>query len=1070
VVTLVFTDLVGSTELLDRLGETGAEELRRIHFNLLRRAVAEHGGQEVKSLGDGLMVVFGAPDGALRCAVAIQQSADDHNRDHPDQTLAIRIGIDVGDPVREEDDYFGTAVNVAKRLCDRARGGQILATESVAELAGPQEGFHFRPAGRLTLRGLRRPQVAVSVEWLDPDAPRITQSISRSRPPAPRGPRFVDRHQELSVLESELIRSGAGEFRCALLVGESGLGKSRLAGEFLARQPEDVVTLSGRAHPLGSTTSFGLWIEALDRYLRPLAPEEVTDLCGGVLDDLAGLLRSVAIARGSIPPGEVPRFRLLEALDVLVGNLAQRGPMILVLDDVQWADASSWDALHYLARALADRPVVVLAVARPVELAEQAVAGEVLAGLEQDGVLRRLSLGPLPPGEIGELTEAVLGSAPPHTLVDWLVQRSQGNALFALGLLQALQEEGADLTAPSLRSLPEGLADRVTRRLAGLDEPVLAIVELLAVIGRPVSWGRLTALEVESPERLGSLLERLVRLRLVVEEERGRELTYQLAHPLVQETVYRVIGAGRRRSLHRLIGRSLVGSGQLGEAAPHFARAADVGDDEAITVLREAIRQAEEREAYREALSILGTLVELIPAGDPRWLEVLDAMSWQAEWVVDHRADVHAVMGITALRAIDAMLESSDDLTRRATVKFRLTSFLAWGTGELEEAEQRCREALALFEEAGDFARTLIATNELAWIQGMRGDLGAWEAGSGQAATTAVKAGIPMVAMPALGGVGYCAFFRGRFADAEEAFRSSLVIARQHENPYRLTLGLAALAIALAFEGRVTEALSLVAEAKASNPAYGDSVLLEWETIVHWLAGDYRAALLSAQEAVAWNPGGMSRRRAIGMAFAALAGAEAGRTADAGKYLARGLAAYGDRDWMFFRDYCLYAGGVMDWQAGRGQHALPVLEHAARRVLSLQALPTAAFVLADVADLAADQGQGDLARWAAVELEEIAAFVDRPLYRGLAATAAAWAALAAGAPQPARGRAGEAVEILSGLSYPAFRARALHALGASLRASADPAAAEALSRARDLFEGCGATWRAGRVSGPAPPE
>jgi class 3 adenylate cyclase/tetratricopeptide (TPR) repeat protein len=823
-ITLLFTDLVRSTELADRLGEAEADELRRMHFRLLRQAVAHGGGWEVKNLGDGLMVAFDSPAAAVRCAVAMQQALDDYNLLHPDRALAVRIGMHAGEPVREDGDFFGMAVTIAKRLCDRARGGQILTTEEMADLAGPQDVARFRPAGRLTLKGLARPVSAVAVEWrATARRPSLPAADPGGRPPDPKGPKLVGRDEELALLSSHFARAQGGEFRCLLVAGDPGVGKTRLAREFLARQPEEVITLAGRAHPLGATTSFGLWVEALERYLRSLPPEEVADLCGGLLDDLTGLLRSVAVVRGDEPAGKVPRFRILEALAALLGNLARRGSLAVVFDDVHLADASSLGALHYLARMLPDTPVLVVLTARSSEMSEQSVTRDLVADLDQEGVLDRLHLGPLGPEALADLAETMTGRAAPTSLVEWLTERSRGYVLFAVGLLQALLDEGAELSAPALRSLPEGLADRVRSRLAILQHGDVSTLEVLAVVGRPLSYRRLEGLSDEGPERLTSSLERLVRLRLATEEERGRDLSYELAHPLVREVVYDSIGLARRRFLHRLVGRSLLESGQLGEAVPHFARASEVGDCEAIGVLQNAMRQAEERQAYREALSILGTLVELLPPGDTRWLQVLDAMSWQAEWVVDHRADDHAVMGIAALRAMDAMLalQPSADPTTRGAVKFRLTSFLAWGTGELEEAEETCRAARALFDVAGDRPRAIVAANELAWIRGMRGDPMGWQAGAAEAAQEARELGGTVATLPAFSGVGYCALFRGQFGEAEAAFRQNVAMAREEASGYRLTVCLVALAAFLAFEGRVDESFPLIARRRRGTPRTG---------------------------------------------------------------------------------------------------------------------------------------------------------------------------------------------------------------------------------------------------------
>jgi len=163
------------------------------------------------------------------------------------------------------------------------------------------------------------------------------------------GTRLVGRAAEVADLEAEWRRAAAGELRCVLLTGDAGVGKTSLANDVVARHAPGATILSARARPLGGVASFGLWAEALDTYLRELSPAEITELCGGPLDDLASLLRSVAAVRGATPDREPPRSRLLESLGTLLGNLARRRPVVAVLDDMHQADASSWDLLHYLA-------------------------------------------------------------------------------------------------------------------------------------------------------------------------------------------------------------------------------------------------------------------------------------------------------------------------------------------------------------------------------------------------------------------------------------------------------------------------------------------------------------------------------------------------------------------------------------------------------------------------------------------------------------------------------------------------------------------------------------------------
>ena len=1061
VVTVLFTDVVGSTELLDRLGDDAAEELRRTHFNVLRRAVADTGGREVKSMGDGLMVAFTSPFDALRCAVAMQRAIAEHNR-QAGLAIEVRIGVHAGEPIPDEDDLQGTAVVVAKRLCDQAKGGQILASQIVADLVGSTGRFSFRSLGRLRLKGLAQPVASVAVDW-DPSA-RSGVSMPAPAASAPRrpGPEIVGREKELALLDAELERAAQGEFRCVLIVGEPGVGKSRLCTEVVVRAAGAVIGLLSRAYPLGDTASFGLWAEALEAHLRGLEPDEVTRLAGGFLDDLAALVRSVAALRGSAPDREPPRHRLLDGLSVVFGNLAREKVVVVVLDDVHLGDASSWEAMHYLARHLADARLLVIATARPAELAEHPVAAQVLFALEQDGALRQHDLVPLDSGGVRDLAKGLLASSPSPALVEWLFQRSRGNALFTVGLVRALLDEGADLAAPRLARLPEGLAERVRVRVAHLDESSRSLLELVAVFGRRVELGPLLEL-VESSVDASAALERLVASRLITEQELNHELTYEIAHPLVQEAIYQGIGGARRRHLHRLAARALLTAGQLGEAAPHFARSSRVGDAEAIEGLLQAVRQAEERQAYREALEILGALIEILPPRDKRWLEVADAISWEAEWVVDHRADVHAIVGVKAMRAVDAVLEGSSDILRRAAVKSRLASFLAWGTGEFEEAEQLCRDGIDLYERGGDAGRSRLARLELAYLEGLARGASALETGPRAVLADAEAAADEFATLQAVGVMGTGLLYLGRFGEAEAALRRSLELAREQSRLYRVTWTLCALGWSLGFEGRVAEAMPCFEEAKADNPSWRDSNLLEIQAIVEYMAGHYGGTAGCIREAAAWNTGGMSRRRAASIPFAALAAAEMAQLDDAGRYVAMARDIFGGRPWVFGLPYCDYADAMIDWQQGRPSRSVAGLRDAAADLLSGRWVPFAALPLADLAELAAEMGDASTASEGARLLAEIAEHTERNLYRGLAAIGAAWSARVSGSGEGGVRQATLAVNALSDTGCRAFLGRAFHVLGCCLVTTDRARGTDALVQAASLFDACGAAWRQARV-------
>src|ERR1700733_10177878 len=163
-ITVLFTDLVGSTEIAAAISPEAADELRRKHFSSLRQAIASSGGSEVKNLGDGLMVVFPVASAALSCAVAMQQAVHRDNAT-AERSLGLRVALSAGEATKEDGDYFGEPVVEAARLCARAEGGQILIADVVKANAGRRSPHAFASLGELELKGLPEPIETLAVGW-----------------------------------------------------------------------------------------------------------------------------------------------------------------------------------------------------------------------------------------------------------------------------------------------------------------------------------------------------------------------------------------------------------------------------------------------------------------------------------------------------------------------------------------------------------------------------------------------------------------------------------------------------------------------------------------------------------------------------------------------------------------------------------------------------------------------------------------------------------------------------------------------------------------------------------------
>ena len=261
---VLFTDVVGSTELSQRISTSAADEVRRRHFSLLRQAVAETSGTEVKNLGDGIMVVFGSASAALGCAVAMQQSVELNDRG--EETVGLRIGLSGGEVVAEDDDFFGDPVVEGARLCAKCESGQVLASKWLLLTAGRRNRHACRPLGDLALKGLSGPVETVEVLW-EPLGGAETATIPLPARLAVRPEvRAVGHESEMTTITDAGKRvTGGGGREILLISGEAGQGKTTLAAE-AARSAFDAgaCVLFGHCEE-DLATPYQLFAEALGR-------------------------------------------------------------------------------------------------------------------------------------------------------------------------------------------------------------------------------------------------------------------------------------------------------------------------------------------------------------------------------------------------------------------------------------------------------------------------------------------------------------------------------------------------------------------------------------------------------------------------------------------------------------------------------------------------------------------------------------------------------------------------------------------------------------------------------------
>ena len=372
--TILFTDHVASATLFDRRGDEAADAVRREHFARLRRAVAEHGGREVKSTGDGLMVTFSSAVAAVRCAVDMQRAtaaAGEHG---------LTIGLDAGEPLPDGDDLYGTPVIVASRLCDAAGAGEILASEVVCRIAGPRLTDTIQPAGALRLRGIAERVAAGRVRWRHDERPQSE-------------PEAIARRISVVVADDQrLVRAG---FRVILeaepditVVGEAADG--RHAVEIVSRTRPDVVLMDIRMPELDG-------LKAAQRILSD--PKlDTAALMLTTFDRDEYIYKALRIGASGFLLKDAPADRLLDAVRVAAAGDAMLAPSVTrrLIQQFTRAAAPEAEAAHPKLAELTPRELDVLKhVARGLsnaEIAAELVLGENTIKTHVAHVLRKLGL------------------------------------------------------------------------------------------------------------------------------------------------------------------------------------------------------------------------------------------------------------------------------------------------------------------------------------------------------------------------------------------------------------------------------------------------------------------------------------------------------------------------------------------------------------------------------------------------------------------------------------------------------------------------------------------------------
>jgi class 3 adenylate cyclase/tetratricopeptide (TPR) repeat protein len=770
-VTMLFADLVGSTALGESLDPDALYELTQRVHRRLDGIVQRYEGHIARHLGDGLLVLFGAPvahendaERAVLAALAMQDEITRLNAAGHDAPLGMRIGITSGEVVAGHFtgiyDVIGDAPNVAARLQGAAGVGGVLVGEETMRLA--RRRIRFGERQTLVLKGKRSPIVGYLALGL---RARVGERWETDEDAGHHTP-LVGRRHELETIQAAWTTAEAGEGSILTIVGEPGIGKSRLAAEGVERITTHGEVRVLRARCLSYGQSVSLWLIA--DLLRALCsiPEDadlerirehvavtVADVLAAGDDADRAIARDVIGEVLGLPPGDslvaatgssVRRSALVRIVGLLLSALSARGPLLLLLEDLHWIDTASSEILAALLPEVAGRAILVLATQRPgwTPLWSDWTRAE------------HVLLRPLAEEDASMLARAVLGERPiSRELAGHLSERAEGNPFFLEELVRYLQEIGGlestggevQLRPGVAATLPATLMEVLLARLDRMERQVKGVAQVGSVIGRSFAVRLLARVMEREEAALTDPLRSLQEADITYPQLDG-ELEHVFRHVLLRDAAYSMLVRKRQRQLHLAVGRAIATLYPADEyvemIAFHLARTEE--DAEAAAWLEKAGDRASAVYANQSAIAHLreaATRLERCGAGaadlarvDCKLAEVLtrtgkteeaEALLRRAEQVYRRGHDLDSIGRVgarlahiessrgqwdAAWRRLDALI----DLLRPAGASAALAQVQTaradgfFWLGQYREALEAATDAATVAQAAGD---------DRAWLQ-----------------------------------------------------------------------------------------------------------------------------------------------------------------------------------------------------------------------------------------------------------------------------------------------------------------------------------------------------------------
>jgi class 3 adenylate cyclase len=630
---ILAADIAGYSRLMGADEEGTLAALKAIRRELGDPKIEEHRGRVVKTTGDGLLVEFASVVDAVRCAVEIQQAMAERNAEVPMvRRIEFRIGINLGDVILDEGDLYGDGVNIAARLEALADPGEICVSRVVRDQVRDRLDIAFEDRGEQQVKNITRPVHVFRVpiaEHISPRAGRPADPVSEGSATgtftAAPADKFVGRQRELKVLRAAFEQACAGRGRIVMLAGEPGIGKTRTAQELGNHAAQrEVMVVWGRCPEESGAPPYWPWVQIIRAALQDsdldflgglgAAAGDIADIVPEIRERIPGMEPSAPIG----DPAEA-RFRMFESIRQFLAGLGGHRTLLIVLDDLHWADAPSLRLLEFLAPELARSRILLVGTYRATELSRRHPLSNTLGALARAPNFARVNLTGLNDEEVQAFIAAA-GATVPTGLATTLHDQTEGNPLFLREIVRFLEQRGAlgaDGMSTAAVRIPEGVTEVIGRRLNLLSAGCNEVLGLAAVIGRDFACEVLQ--RAAAPLSEDMILEALDEAAAAHVVEEVAPERYRFTHNLIRMTLYDELRIARRRQFHRAVGNAVEAVHRtdldpyLPELARHFqAAGGDAEAEKAIDYAVRAGRRADALLAFEDAVQFFQTALDSI--------------------------------------------------------------------------------------------------------------------------------------------------------------------------------------------------------------------------------------------------------------------------------------------------------------------------------------------------------------------------------------------------------------------------------------------------------------------------